>query len=602
MVDRDPPRRGKASIGQLPDDILIDILSRLPVDTVLRCRTVIQNLTSAPLSPPNLALVVTVQNTESHENELKDDSSAESHVGDVMDNRPKLMNEEDERSNAVENNEGDISKDIVNVDTDPVHASTYVFVAELALLEGANKVADADNKHADNPFSFDTIKLFDNVDAVKTKHLVSPREPTLGIGSIPHVPRFDLRSKMIEDLKSGLLPWFNTLSLDPPRRGKASIGQLPDDILIDILSRLPADTVLRCRTVCQDWRSLTLSHYFTGLQAERAPSAVIVQGIQLGLHKKSDDYYIYDAVSKKLRQIPFNLNIYKGFYFPSVRGACGGPFLHLKSYATLWKDGTNIFSSHPIKCDFVFNIITQQLLGVRSELQDFVCGVYFHKATNECNYLCVRRVSAEERCFQYFSYNIVSRTTKKIACSRFSCRQDANNYPVALNGALHMMTCDDCMHAVLVFEIDSRKLYALPHPEVECVDGQVDGHKLMTLFVHDGHLGMCHARDLGVGRFDIWILEDYAKWRWVRKARFTLRKPRFGLDTMRDMLAGGCFMVSSIGKDELFIGWFSRLLLVVNVKEQSIKEIKVPHKLKSANIRRCAAYTSSLVTHHGWLG
>ncbi|VFQ83887.1 unnamed protein product [Cuscuta campestris] len=159
---------------------------------------VIENLTSAPLSPPNLALVVTIQNIESHEEELKDDSSVESHVGDVMDSRPKLMNEDDERSNAVENNEGDISKDIVNVDTidfpsrecyDPVNASTYVVVAELALLEGANKVADADNKHADNPFLFDTIKLFDNVDAVKTKHLVSPREPTLGIGSISHVPQ-----------------------------------------------------------------------------------------------------------------------------------------------------------------------------------------------------------------------------------------------------------------------------------------------------------------------------------------------------------------------------------------------------------------------------
>ncbi|VFQ70620.1 unnamed protein product, partial [Cuscuta campestris] len=116
---------------------------------------VIQNLTSAPLSPPNLALVVTVQNTKSHEKELKDDSSAESHVGDAMDSRPKLMNEDDERSNAVEINE------------------------ELALLEGANKVANADNKQADNPFSFDTIKLFDNVDAVKSKHQVSPREPTL---------------------------------------------------------------------------------------------------------------------------------------------------------------------------------------------------------------------------------------------------------------------------------------------------------------------------------------------------------------------------------------------------------------------------------------
>ncbi|VFQ90888.1 unnamed protein product [Cuscuta campestris] len=137
---------------------------------------VIQNLTSAPLSPPNSALVVTVQNTGSHEKELKDDSSVEPHVGDVMDSKPELMNEDDERSNVVENNK------------------------ELALLEGANKVTDADNTHADNR------------DAVRTKHLVSPREPILGIGSISHVPRFAPRSKMVEDSKSGLLLWFNIIS------------------------------------------------------------------------------------------------------------------------------------------------------------------------------------------------------------------------------------------------------------------------------------------------------------------------------------------------------------------------------------------------------
>ncbi|VFQ92477.1 unnamed protein product [Cuscuta campestris] len=65
---------------------------------------VIQNLINAPLSPPNFAFVVTVQNTESHEKELRDDSSVESHVEDVMDNRPELMNEDDARSNVVENN------------------------------------------------------------------------------------------------------------------------------------------------------------------------------------------------------------------------------------------------------------------------------------------------------------------------------------------------------------------------------------------------------------------------------------------------------------------------------------------------------------------
>ncbi|VFQ64754.1 unnamed protein product [Cuscuta campestris] len=181
----------------------------------------IRNLICAPLSPSNLTYMATVQNIESHEKEAMDDSDIESHVGDDMDNGPELMNEDDERSNIVGNNKGDISEDIVNADTldlpshecyAPINASSCVVIAELALLEGVNKVADIDNKQADNPISFDTIKLFDIVDVVKTKHLVSPKEPKFSIGSISLVPRLAPRSKMVAYSKSGLLLWFSILS------------------------------------------------------------------------------------------------------------------------------------------------------------------------------------------------------------------------------------------------------------------------------------------------------------------------------------------------------------------------------------------------------
>ncbi|RAL43047.1 hypothetical protein DM860_009829 [Cuscuta australis] len=143
----------------------------------------IRNLISAPLSPPNLSPMVPVHNTESHEKEANDDSNIESHVGDDGGSGLELVNEDDERSNIVGNNK-----------------------------ESVNKVADEDIKQADNLISFDTIKMFDIVDAIMTKHRVSPREPTCGIDSISHVPQFAPRSKMVEDSKSGLLLWFSILS------------------------------------------------------------------------------------------------------------------------------------------------------------------------------------------------------------------------------------------------------------------------------------------------------------------------------------------------------------------------------------------------------
>ncbi|RAL45378.1 hypothetical protein DM860_013774 [Cuscuta australis] len=101
--------------------------------------TPIQNLINAPLSPPNLAHMVTIPNTESHEKESKDDSSVESYVGDNMDSGPELINAEDEGSNVVGKNN------------------------EFALLEGVDKVTYEDCIHADNPILLDTIALLDIV-------------------------------------------------------------------------------------------------------------------------------------------------------------------------------------------------------------------------------------------------------------------------------------------------------------------------------------------------------------------------------------------------------------------------------------------------------
>ncbi|EAY90155.1 hypothetical protein OsI_11720 [Oryza sativa Indica Group] len=53
----------------------------------------------------------------------------------------------------------------------------------------------------------------------------------------------------------------------PPSSGAAgkemaTAGALPDDLLDEILLRLPARSILRCRAVCKAWRSRTSHPYF----------------------------------------------------------------------------------------------------------------------------------------------------------------------------------------------------------------------------------------------------------------------------------------------------------------------------------------------------
>ncbi|VFQ71838.1 unnamed protein product [Cuscuta campestris] len=166
--------------------------------------------------------MVTVQNTESHEKESQDDSSVESYVGDSMDSGPELINVDDEGSIVMGKSKGDISEYIVNEDTldlpshecsVPVNASTCVVIAEFALLEGVDKVADEDCIHADNSISLDAIVLFDIVGVVKSEYLVSKKIVRCMFGLLFYFCHYTSSEKLLEDWSTNrCLFWFSTFS------------------------------------------------------------------------------------------------------------------------------------------------------------------------------------------------------------------------------------------------------------------------------------------------------------------------------------------------------------------------------------------------------
>ncbi|GFY89113.1 hypothetical protein Acr_06g0010530 [Actinidia rufa] len=61
------------------------------------------------------------------------------------------------------------------------------------------------------------------------------------------------------------------------------VGPLPEEIIIDILSRLPADCVRKCQRVCKKWSALTSTTYFKVMHRERAAPVNFVQREQLML-------------------------------------------------------------------------------------------------------------------------------------------------------------------------------------------------------------------------------------------------------------------------------------------------------------------------------
>ncbi|KAJ9551768.1 hypothetical protein OSB04_015813 [Centaurea solstitialis] len=62
--------------------------------------------------------------------------------------------------------------------------------------------------------------------------------------------------------------WFRTL-IDPLWK------DLPEELMIDILSRLTVKTVIHCKLVCKKWRDLILDSSFVNLHLSKSPTVPI---------------------------------------------------------------------------------------------------------------------------------------------------------------------------------------------------------------------------------------------------------------------------------------------------------------------------------------
>lgn len=68
-----------------------------------------------------------------------------------------------------------------------------------------------------------------------------------------------------------VLSWNKPAKLSRPPSSLANDGELPTDMLYEVLLRLPADELCRLRLVCRSWRSLTSDPGFANAHASRHP-------------------------------------------------------------------------------------------------------------------------------------------------------------------------------------------------------------------------------------------------------------------------------------------------------------------------------------------
>ncbi|KAK3017010.1 hypothetical protein RJ639_006576 [Escallonia herrerae] len=108
------------------------------------------------------------------------------------------------------------------------------------------------------------------------------------------------------------------------------VSPLPDDVIIEILTRLPADFVLECRVVCTKWRKLISSPYFAEEHLKRVDQSTFVQLDSCISHLKKFNMLILDETAQRgarLTKICVGSESSMTKYHPKLFGSCNGLLL-----------------------------------------------------------------------------------------------------------------------------------------------------------------------------------------------------------------------------------------------------------------------------------
>ncbi|KAM7478540.1 hypothetical protein LguiA_026753 [Lonicera macranthoides] len=360
---------------------------------------------------------------------------------------------------------------------------------------------------------------------------------------------------------------------------------LSDDTITDILTRLPTDCLVQCRSVCKHWRVLSSAPYFASLHLERSTSSLFVQ-----CHDRKS-LFIFDENAKKNKRImkirtsPAHI---MNCHWPVLSGSCNGLLLFRSAFC--------------MSKIFIFNPIKQEEITLTGPVQaGYLCGIYFRALTSEYKLLYAYK---NGNCFHYLACTVGENIWRELDSFSYLPQLKASA-PATVNGSIHWMIRHDyrnvnninhCVNAIMVFSTDSETFRVMPHPGNEC--GSSKHHrKNILLLVMKESLCLCHLYGKLV---DIWVLEEYENWVWVSRYRVDLdcdvrRYPHTGPDDFGNMK----MKILGIQNSEMLVVWDSSGLFWYNLEMKRVRKV-VTKKGKFTNyLCYSTVYTKSLVSLSG---
>uniref|UniRef100_A0ACD5YZE2 Uncharacterized protein n=1 Tax=Avena sativa TaxID=4498 RepID=A0ACD5YZE2_AVESA len=352
----------------------------------------------------------------------------------------------------------------------------------------------------------------------------------------------------------------------PRRRRRARsdlFAGLPEEILLDILVRLPAKSVLRCRAVCQLWRRLASDPAFLLDHHRRQPVLPLVKSCGDSPNPRLE---IFDLRAAELR--PF-------FGFPD-RASCDGLFVD---------------SQH------IFNPTTRQWAPLSTNPKIRVVnlvGLFRHQPSGEYRvlYWTQSHLLSDLYCLiEYRVLTVGTRNPRRVDCLLTLLEMGLINgrgpficgAPVFLSGNLYVhwrKRSSPLYHKILVFDTVAESFRHMRPPAVS-------PRHVMHLFDMGGTLAASTSKDC-MTEMRIFMLQDHEHGVWAFQYRIKL--PVMDIKRFQEQGDWWAQVVSEEG--DVLVACNGQLLhcdrngkLVANFKCDDELPTVLPHRLKESLIQ-----------------
>ncbi|CAH9131525.1 unnamed protein product [Cuscuta epithymum] len=358
---------------------------------------------------------------------------------------------------------------------------------------------------------------------------------------------------------------------------RRKVGYIPKEIVFEILSRLPADEVLKCQRVSKEWKEIIIhSPLFSQTQLSRASPIILVQYVCPFLGAGKMQLYFLDEGAKKKDKMMEN--VYTKPTLSVLKVLC----ILIFSYNGFLIFDEHIAWNHTSEF-FIYNPITREEVAIRKPVKrgGRVCGMYLHPSTGEYRFIyCIFGENGVGR----HKYVIGCRGGGNVKWREVCSLRYTPSFPAApviLNDIIYWVVNKTkaiktqsypsvCAASVLTFDTETEELRVMPHPGRTCTNSnscQLYDTENIQLLEMENKLVFCHQSWKCIR---IWMLEDPIEWHWVMRysVSFHWVSPYFkGISARREI------KLLRIRDGELLLCWYTTGLFLYHLELHTVRKL-----------------------------